>query len=299
VSRTLGKPFLAIAVVLAFSCASPPREKPADQKSFLWLIQFSKSRVYILGSIHVARGSIYPLRNSIEEAFRQSDTLAVEVNTTSDAPARLQALLLQHGTYPSGETLREKVSPQIYRVIEDRFNRLGYPVAPFERFRPWLLSVTLENLELQRLGLDAQNGIDRHFLQEGQGTKRILQFETLEDQLQLFDGMTDRDQELFLRYTLFGLDHLASQISALMDAWERGDADALERMVAKDRSEQPELEPMFVELIEKRNRRMFLKIQDFLKTDGNYFVVVGAAHLVGKDGLIDLLRRSGYVVEQR
>jgi len=182
--------------------------------------------------------------------------------------------------------------------VKQRLKRLGLDVLLFNQMKPWLLAITLESLELLRLGFEPRFGIDQHFLDQANGKKKLLELETLEWQVELFDGLTDHDQEFFLRYTLSDLDLLSMQIHTLMEAWATGNADAFQRIVEQERASQPDLSPMFEELIDRRNRRMVSRIEDFLKSGGSYFIVVGTGHLVGKAGILQLLRNDGYRIEQ-
>jgi uncharacterized protein len=291
----------AILFCLSFllvSCASPPKPIATAGKSFLWSVRSGRSTVYLLGSIHVAKQDLYPLRKVIEEAFDRSDTLVVEVDTTRLDPAKLQALYLQYGAYTGGDTLDGKLSKETYALAETKLKKLGIGIQQFGKIKPWLLASILEVSELRRLGFDQRYGIDQYFLDRAEGKKRVLAFETFEYQINLFNSLSDRYQELFLLYTLSDLNLLAAEVDNLMTAWSHGDAGTVQAIVSENLTEHPELLPIYQKLIYERNKKMFSKIEQFLKTGNNYFVVVGAGHLVGKGGIIDLLRKKGYPVEQ-
>ncbi|MDC4227456.1 MAG: TraB/GumN family protein [Candidatus Manganitrophus sp.] len=181
-----------------FSCASAPKEAPSAQKSFLWSVRSETAAVYLLGSIHVAKPELYPLHPSIEAAFDQSDTLVVEwTNPDEFDMNRLQSLFMKYGSYPPTETLDRKISTETYALVEKKFEEAGMPMEPFKRFKPWVLAVMLQSVELQRLGFDKKHGIDDHFLTRAKGKKQITAFETVEYQVSLFDSFSDRLQELF------------------------------------------------------------------------------------------------------
>jgi uncharacterized protein YbaP (TraB family) len=292
--------FLSMSVSLfLFSCASVPKEAPAGQKHFLWSVRSEKAVVYLLGSIHVAKPELYPLHRAIEAAFEESDTLVLEIDPSESDSSRLQSLFFQYGTYPPEETLDRKISKETYTLVEKKFQESGLPMGSLNRFKPWVLAVMLQTVELQRLGFDKQYGIDEHFLIAAQGKKQITAFETVEYQIGLFDGFSDHLQELFLRYTVSDLNLLAGQMDAVMKGWQAGESGAVEALIFQSINEEPELRPVYEKLIYERNKQMVSGIEAFLKTENRYFVVVGAGHLVGKGGIVDLLRKKGYDVEQR
>ncbi|HZR45480.1 MAG TPA: TraB/GumN family protein [Candidatus Manganitrophaceae bacterium] len=292
--------FLFLSVFLLISsCAAAPKQAPAEQKHFLWSVRSEKGVVYLLGSIHVAKPELYPLPKPVEAAFDDSDTLVLEINPSEFDAARLQSLFFQYGLYPSGETLDRKISKETYALAEKKFQESGLPMGSLNQFKPWVVAVMLEAVELQRLGFDKQYGIDEHFLVEAQGKKQITAFETVEYQIGLFDGFSDRLQELFLRYTLSDLNLLSRQMDAVVKGWQAGESGVVEELIFQSVNEEPELKPVYEKLIGERNTQMVSGIEAFLKTKNRYFVVVGAGHLVGRGGIVDLLRKKGYDVEQR
>lgn len=294
----LFRPFLLLVFFLQFSCASAPKEAPSTQKSFLWSVRSETATVYLLGSIHVAKPELYPLHPSIEAAFDQSDTLVVEINPDEFDMRGLQSLFVQYGSYPPTETLDQKVSKETYLLVEKKFQEAGMPMEEFKRFKPWVLAVMLQSVELQRLGFDKWYGIDDHFLTQAKGKKQITAFETVEYQVSLFDSFSDRLQELFLRYTLSDIDLLAAQMDSIVKGWQAGDGSAIEALIFQSMTDEPELAPVYEKLIYERNAQMASDVEAFLKTKHRYFAVVGAGHLVGKGSIVDLLRKKGYIVEQ-
>jgi uncharacterized protein YbaP (TraB family) len=112
------------------------------------------------------------------------------------------------------------------------------------------------------------------------------------------NGFSDREQELFLIYTLRDLATLKEKIEELMTAWRTGDTKAMEALVTRTLNESPEIRPIFDKLFDRRNREMTAKVEQMLQGKKTAFIVVGAAHLVGKKGIIELLRGKGFKVEQ-
>jgi uncharacterized protein YbaP (TraB family) len=158
--------------------------------------------------------------------------------------------------------------------------------------------LTLESVELMKSGYDPNYGIDKYFLSKAEGRKKISELESLDYQINLLAGLNDEEQELFLLYTLNELKILVQEVDKLVDAWKSGAVEKMESTITKSLAEDRRFYTIYDKLIYKRNRNMAQKIDGYLKTNNTYFVVVGAAHLVGDRGIIQLLMDKGYSVEQ-
>lgn len=289
---------LGVALTLFVSSALAGEKGGAGQKSFLWEVRSKTATAYILGSVHLAKADIYPLAPKIEESFDKAAVLALEADPAKAKDEKLMQLILLSALYPEGETLRDHLSRETYALAERELKNIGLPLESFNRTRPWLLALTLETMELQRLGFDPEYGIDYHFAAKAVGKKRIVELESFDYQIRLMNDFPEREQELFLLYTLKDLAILKGGIEELMSAWQSGDTKDMEALVTRSLSETPQLRPIFDKLFYKRNREMGGKIERFLQGKETVCVIVGAAHLVGKEGIIELLRGKGYSVEQ-
>jgi uncharacterized protein YbaP (TraB family) len=266
-------------------------------KSFLWRVQSKRSTVYILGSIHLLKKDIYPLSRTIENAFEKSDFLAVEADINDIGRLNIQKLM-ESAFYSGNDTLDKHVSRSTFDTIKEQTERLGLPVEFVYNQKPWFLGLTLSSLELMKSGYDPNYGMDKYFLSKASGTKKILELESLDYQIDLLSSLNDDEQELFLLYTLKDLKILTQEVDNLVDAWQSGAAESMEKTVTKSFTEDRRFSGIYDKLIHKRNRNMALKIEGFLKTNGTCFVVVGAAHLLGDRGIVQLLKGRGYSVER-
>jgi uncharacterized protein YbaP (TraB family) len=270
---------------------------PAPQKSFLWKLQSKTNTVYVLGSLHYSKKEIYPLSEKIEKAFAESEILVVEADVNDIKKIDFQKLM-ERAFYPENETLEKHVSPEIYEPVVKETSGLGIPVDLLNKQKPWFLAMTLVALESLKLGFDPSLGIDKHFLSEAEGRKKILELESLDYQFNLLSEFPDKDQELFLLYTLKDLKIMEEELVRLTQAWTSGDTKTMEAILTRSTSEDKGLSFIFEKLIYERNRKMASKIEDFLRTSETYFVIVGAGHLVGDRGIVGILKGKGYLVEQ-
>lgn len=268
-----------------------------SQKSFLWRIQSKTSTVYVLGSLHLAKKEIYPLNQKIENAFARSDSLVVEADVNDIKKIDIQKIM-ESAFYPANDTLEKHISPETFEWAKKETDGLGIPLELLNKQKPWFLAMTLVSLESIKLGLDPNLGIDKYFLSKAEGKKRIVELESLDYQISLLSGFSDKDQELFLIFTLKDLHIMEQEVGQLIQAWVSGDTQRMESLMTRSLSEDRRLSAIFEKLIFERNTRMASKIEDFLRTKGTYFVIVGAGHLVGGRGVIGLLGGKGYLIEQ-
>ena len=292
-------PLFIALIILALSGSLAYKESAYsyDQKNFLWKVQSRSATVYLLGSIHFLREDVYPLHKTIENAYDASNMLVVEANINELGKLDLK-MLTERAFYKSDDHLEKHVSPETYRLVKKETGTLGIPVELIRMQKPWFLALSLQAMELTRLGYDPQYGVDYYFLKKAQGKKRILELESLDEQLGLLSGFSDNEQEQLLLYTLKTLNSMGGQVEALVRAWISGDSLAMESILADAVIRDASIAPIFGKLFDERNLRMTSKIDGYLNSNGSYFVIVGAGHLVGKRGIIELLKSKGYVVEQ-
>ncbi|MGZ3577701.1 MAG: TraB/GumN family protein [Syntrophales bacterium] len=267
------------------------------EKNFLWRVQSKRNTVYVLGSIHLLKKDVYPLSRTIVSAFEKADVLAVEADVSDISRLDIEKLM-ESAFYPDGDSLEKHVSGKTFNLIKEETARAGLPMELVYNQRPWFLGLTLESVELMKSGYDPNYGIDKHFLSKAEGRKKISELESLDYQINLLAGLNDGEQELFLLYTLRELKILVQEVDKLVDAWKSGATEKMESTMTKSLTEDGRFYTIYDKLIYKRNSNMAQKIDGYLNTNKTYFVVVGAAHLLGDKGIIQLLKAKGHSVEQ-
>ena len=290
---------LALALVFlatAVSGVGAAESAATAKRLFLWRIKSEQSTAYLLGSIHVAKPQMYPLDSRIEKAFQSADVLVVEANASPDKMPGMALQMMMRASYPPEDSLGKHVSKEVCDATIARVTKSGLPAAQARQLKPWFLGMTITLAELQRLNIDPAYGLDIHFLQSAKG-KQIVELESTDAQLALLDGLSDKQQEDFLKYTLKDIDNVARHVDDMIASWTNGDAKELEEYLLQAIKESPDLQQLFVKLFDDRNKAMAAKIEILLKTGKTYFIVVGAGHLVGKTGLLELLGKN-HTVEQ-
>jgi uncharacterized protein YbaP (TraB family) len=286
----------SILILLSFSVLIQESLAQA-KKTFLWKVQSKTSTVYILGSIHYLKKEMYPLDEKIESAFGKSDNLVVEANINNTQKGDTQKFA-ESALYLDDDTFEKHVSPQTYDLVKKELERLGVSLELIGKQKPWFLALTLASLEIVKLGFDPNYGIESYFLSKAEGKKKILELENLDYQINLFCQLTEKEQELLLLYTLKDIKVVEQELDKLVKAWTSGDTKGVESIITRSLAEDNRLSPIYEKIIYERSRNMASRIEDYLKTEENYLVIVGAGHLVGKRGIIEILKGKGFLAEQ-
>lgn len=294
--KTLRLLSVFFVLVFVFSVIFTREALSQSQKNFLWKVESGTNTVYVLGSLHFFKKEIYPLHKRIESAFDQANILVVEANIEDITKIDIQKLL-ESAFYLDNETLEKHVSADVYDLIKKESIRLGLPLELIKKQKPWFLAMVLESMELLKLGFDPNYGIDKYFLSKAAG-KKILELESLDYQIGLLSKFSDQEQEMFLVYTLKDVGIFSQELDKLTQAWISGDAKGLESIMTRGLIEDKRMSFIYEKLILERNKSMASKIEEFLKTKETYFVIVGAGHLVGNQGIIEILKGKGFYVEQ-
>ncbi|HEY3303684.1 MAG TPA: TraB/GumN family protein [Candidatus Binatia bacterium] len=262
----------------------------------LWKVRAKNNVVYLLGSIHYLKRQNYPLDRAMEAAFEDAKKVVFEIDLESAGAGEKEQLMVLKGVYADGTTLKDHVAPSTYALAEKQLKALGLDIQIFNQFEPWLTALTVLGLKLQAMGFDPGQGVDRYFFRKAKKERKETHgFETLEYQLGLFDGLPERVQEALLLQSLGEADLTEAAVDAVVKAWASGDLKTLDALLLQGMRDYPDL---YRTLIVDRNRAWLPKIESYLSHNENYLVVVGAAHLAGKDGLIEMLKAKGYAVEQ-
>jgi uncharacterized protein len=275
------------------------KEEPGS-RGFLWKTSHNGTTVYMLGSIHVATEDFYPLHNEIENAFQQSQYVAVEADIVNGNVFETQRLIDQKGTYPEEETLQDNLPEELYDQLEVTLEEYGVPMKMVERYEPWYVFMLLDGLQTIQLGYDSTLGIDYHFLSEVREDQEIIELESVEFQLNLFDQFSQEIQEDLLESSLTAVDSAKEDMKKMAELWRAGDEEGLEELLFHTESESETDQIFMEELLDKRNIGMTDKIEGFL-SEGNqetYLVIVGTAHYFGEKGIVKLLEDRGYKVEK-
>jgi uncharacterized protein len=268
----------------------------AQAEAPVWALRGAHNTVYLAGSVHLLRSKDAALPAAFERAYTDAEAIVMEIDLDNLDPMAAQGWMMSEGMLGEGKTLADVIGKERYGRVEQEGNRLGVPVEVFQQFEPWLVAMTLVQLQYVKLGFDPEQGVEKQLTRKAQqDRKEITGLETLEEQLGLLAGLSPAEQMKFLDVTLKEMAEMEGETDALLAAWRNGNAQKLASMLSDEYKVAPAL---YRTLIEDRNRRWMPAIEKLLKGDKDYLVVVGALHLVGTGGLLELTKAKGFAAKQ-
>ncbi len=259
----------------------------------LWQISKGDKRLYLGGTVHVLGYEDYPLPEEFAQAFSNSKKVVFETDIVKAKEPEFAQKLLRQMTYPQGKSLKDVLNKQTYQRLVAYFSD-KVPMAQIDTMKPGMVVLMLSAIEFQRMGL-VTVGVDEHFWnlarQEG---KSIGTLETLDEQLGFLVNMGKGNENELIMSTLNELKQVDLMINTLRSAWRAGNELEMKNIVLQDMADDyPEL---YQSMLVKRNHNWLPHIEAMMDNEGIALVLVGALHLVGDDGLLQLFRNKGYEV---
>jgi uncharacterized protein len=263
----------------------------------LWELHGKHNTVFLLGSIHVLRPGDYPLSPAVMQAYASSKSLLMEINLADMDLEQLQAEMLASAMLPEGKSLPGVLGPKRYSRAESLARDVGVELATFDQFAPWFAAEAISQLQLLQLGFQPTSGVEMYFLERARSDgKSIAGLETVHDQIALFEGLSLDAQAEYLVASLEQAHELPKQVDDMVHAWQRGDTAWFDDQLKSELGRDPAL---YQSVLAARNRKWIPKIEALLNDDKNYLVIVGTGHLVGRNSVIDLLKKDGVGATQR
>jgi hypothetical protein len=268
----------------------------ASAGSPVWKVSKDGNRLFVGGTIHVLSQADYPLPAAFEAAYQQAALVVLETDLQQMKAPATQQKLLQTMLYTDGRTLQQALNRQTFAELEQYLAGRGMPITAFQRFKPGLLALTLTMIELQRLGL-GEAGVDAVYHAKALADRKQLgQLESVDQQLGFIASLGEGQENEMISHTLRDLKELPAVMQALKGSWRDGDIRKLDQLsLAPLKAGFPAL---YDTLIVTRNRAWIPQLEALLQTGEVELVLVGALHLVGDDGVLALLSKRGYTVQQ-
>jgi uncharacterized protein YbaP (TraB family) len=263
-------------------------------ESSVWRVESADSIIYLGGTCHMLRASDWPLPAAYDFAYRQSEIMVFETNLERMEATDFQAQLLQRVQLPNGSTLQSVLSPHVYQELLDYCNANQLPIAVLQRLKPSFAMLSLALLEYQKLGV-TQEGVDHYYLKRAhKDAKSVRFFETIEEQLDLLCSIGDGNEDAFVSYTLDEMESASEVIQQILVYWRSGNRAELNALINEEMRTASLV--IYQRMLVDRNKKWMPTILEYFKTAAVEYVLVGAAHLVGEDGLLQQLEQRGYIV---
>jgi len=281
--------FLGLAPVHA-------QEEAVNAHPALWKVEKAEGSLYLFGSFHILPAHVKWYGGALKTAFEASDTLVLETVMTPDAMAQVQGIFAKRSFLPEGKSLHTLLDIEHFALATEIGKGFGLSEEQVNRMQPWALSLNFAIMSMMKHGYDVNAGVDQ-LLQGKAGNmgKKLLGLESPVDGLNALTNHPLPLQATMLADTLEKLADFDTYTKKFLNAWTSGDTNALNEVMVKDMEKYVEV---YEALLVKRNRAWLPAIEEMTAQGNNTFITVGAAHLVGPDGVVKMLRDKGYKVEK-
>jgi uncharacterized protein YbaP (TraB family) len=262
----------------------------------VWEISKGDQRLYIGGTIHILAKADWPIPRAYDRAYTRASVVVFETDLGAMNTPEVGRRMMQALQYQPPMSLESVLDKPTYAAVKQFFEQRGVPMEKVNRFKPGMVSMMMSMMELERLD-QAGEGVDAYYYARARQDHKVVgKLEDVEAQIRFIAEMGQGQENELLRQTMDEAKELPAIMSEMKKAWRNGDADAIDRlMITSMREQTPQV---YRSLLVERNRAWLPKIEAMLNTREVEFVMVGAAHLVGEDGLIAQLVRLGYRVRQ-
>jgi uncharacterized protein YbaP (TraB family) len=278
-----------IITALLLSCFS-------SAQTSIWQVSNGKNTVYLGGTFHMLKPSDYPLPLEFEEVYKKVNWLVFETDISQLNSTEFEKKFINTMSLPSGQILADRLSPQAYSGLIHYAAKNNIDTGRLQRFKPQMVCLMISLQELNKLGLTAQ-GVEQYLgdkaIIDG---KKMTELETIDEQIHYVATMGQGNETALILQTLEDLKTLPDDLNIMSTAWRSGDVESLFNTGIKPMMENyPEV---YRSLLVERNNNWLPKIEQLIQQPDEKFILVGALHLIGEDGLLQQLRNRGYTVQQ-
>lgn len=267
--------------------------------SFAWEISDEENTIYVMGSIHFMPEDTFPLSESVEEAFADSEKLIVQSNLLEVEEEELNNYYRKEGFYEDGQTLSDSLSENVFSQLKEELSDLNIPLSGVDQFQPWHMAQTLETQKISELDYSLDLSVELYFLEKAQEEgKEIIELESYLEQLDFVSNFSPELQEKYLQSILLEFEEDGDRLYKILDAWEKGEREKMEETLFGVRNKKQDLENFYHKYYDERNKKMAEEIEDIMDEGEQTFVVLGAEHLVGKDNVLEIFRDKEHEIKQ-
>ncbi len=286
----------AYIIATTFFCVLSVQMVAGSGSQILWKVSQNGHYAYILGSVHFLKKENYPLPQKLYDAFEDCETLVLEADLDSLKMPQTAMKMMQISMLPENKSFKDVVPEETYETVAAHLQKLGLSMQLFARSKPWFIALTITAMEAQKMGLDANLGLDAHFAARAKAQGMALTgLEPIAFQMNLFDQLPLKTQIEFLHKTMEDSQKAEKMMDEMLTAWENGEDQQLQSLLSDGFEGFPKL---YDKLLIARNKNWVPQIEKMITSGKTHFIVVGAGHLVGDQGVIDLLQKRGFEIDK-
>jgi uncharacterized protein YbaP (TraB family) len=280
-------PLIIICFVLSFTTY-------ADTS--IWQVSNGKNTIYLGGTFHMLKPSDYPLPKEFEEVYKKVNWLVFETDIDQLDTPEFQKKFIKAMSLPSGQILADQLSPQAYSGLIHYASKNNIDTGRLQHFKPQMIGLIISLEELKKFGLTAQ-GVDSFMGDKAKSDgKMVTKLESVDEQIHYIATMGEGNESDLILQTLEDVKDLTEDLTIMSRAWRIGDRKNLFETGIKPMKE--DYPQVYRSLLVERNNNWLPKIERLIKHPEEKFILVGALHLVGEDGLLEQLKSKGYQVQQ-
>jgi uncharacterized protein YbaP (TraB family) len=265
-----------------------------ETPAFAWKVQGDKGSLYLAGTIHLLKSTLFPLAPIYDQLFNEVDQVAFEINPLLQTdPTRQEAIASLARADP--KLVKKALGKDLKRSLSRHLKSQGGKISGVYGFQPAFIALQLTQSRIAALGYSGNLGLEMHYARLASSLgKPVLELESVTAGIGIFARSPLSSQIVMLDQTLKEMDSAQVIVEGLVRAWLQGDAQQLYDLTVREFLENPELSHIADLLLGGRNEMWLEKIEGYLQQDKATLVMVGSAHLGGEKGLLQLLRSKGY-----
>lgn len=264
-------------------------------QSSVWSIEGNGAKIFLGGSIHLLRTEDYPLPDPYYSAYNNSEIIVTETNmieagNPANAEKMQKAMMFQ-----DDRSLTSVLSDSAYYALEQACKMNGLNITVLNKFKPSMVILLLTFQELGKLGVTSE-GVDLHFTNKGvTDKKQFLYLESFDQQLSFLESMGEGNEDEFVLYSLRDLEESNEKFAEMIETWKTGNSNLMNEELSDFQRDYPEI---YKTIVKDRNDNWIIQLENWLKTPETEFVIVGAMHLYGPDGVLQQMKAKGYKISQ-
>jgi hypothetical protein len=259
----------------------------------MWHAKRDAGAMYLFGSVHFFRGQPeYP--PALDRAISEAEALVVEIELgdPENTLAFIERARLVRGT------LRDVIPAPTAERLAAWFRARGESLDSMALFEPWFVMNLMVTMQLMESGFSTELGTDNQMIERARSRMDIIALESVDEQIDVFDGMPLDLQVQMLQDALDKSDEFDAATQAMVDAWQSGNARQLEDLIRAPVDEAPEFAPFYRALFDDRDEVMVRRLVEMSSDGRTRLVVLGAGHMVGDRGIPARLCDAGFAVRR-
>jgi uncharacterized protein YbaP (TraB family) len=268
----------------------------SSAETSIWQVSNGKNTVYLGGTFHMLKPSDYPLPKEFLEIYEKVEWLVFETDISQLETDKFQQKFIKAMTLPNGQILADQLSPKAYAGLIRYAAKNDIDTGPLQHFRPQMIALIISLKELKKFGLTAE-GVDNFIGNKALADKKtITELESTDEQINYIATMGVGNESALILQTLDDINHFSNDLTIMKDAWRSGNNKALFETGIKPMMES--YPTVYQSLLVDRNTNWLPKIERLIEQPKEKFILVGALHLIGEDGLLQQLKNRGYQVQR-